>query len=592
MCGIAGKINWEGAVSEEIVVKMRDRMTHRGPDDYGITNLNNAVLGHRRLSIIDLSKQAAQPMCSPDKRYWIVYNGEVYNFRDIRKELEKEGFVFRSHSDTEVVLSSYICWGRGCLSKFNGMFVLAIWDAAKKELFLARDRFGKKPLYCWREGSRFSFASELEALLCDKDIPRKISYEALNCYLALGYILSPMTLYKDIFRLECASYMLLTDSGRRVQSGRYWDYALHFRKKTGFSEVDIAENVLGLLDKAVRRRMVSDVPLGAFLSGGIDSSSVAALMKKYHQGDLHTFSIGFPQKSYNELRDADRAAKWIGSVHHNRVSQGGGELINEALAAYDEPFSDSSFIPTYELSKLTSSYVKVALSGDGADEIFAGYITYMADRLRLKTDFIPQPLKKVLARVSASTKIGNGKKLPWFYKQKQFFRGALYPPEKAHYCWRLIFDEEERIAILGEGYRDLVYASDPFLTFKKYYDATRDLHWLDRHLYVDAMTWLTDDILVKVDRAAMKNSLEVRSPYLDVELAEFTASIPAELKVNGLKTKYILKKSLKNTLPSFIINKKKSGFNAPVGAWLGYRGLDEFKAFNRFIFDRFAKGLN
>ena len=593
MCGIAGEWKWDGSKPDEALVReMCSRMIHRGPDDEGIVCLENIALGHRRLSIIDLSQRAHQPMASSDNRYHIVYNGEVYNFREIRDELKKAGVNFRSESDTEVVLYSYAEWGPACLNKFNGMFAFAIWDDKSKELFLARDRFGKKPLYYHLDPGSIAFASELSALSCDKRIARDISYEALNCYLALGYILSPLTIYKDMFKLEPASYMLIGNSGKNIKKRRYWNYADSFRTKRLDGEKELAGNILELLKSSVRKRMISDVPLGAFLSGGIDSSSVACLARRYHDGDMHTFSIGFEEKSYNELADADRAASFIGTIHHNGICKAGGalELLNLAIDAYDEPFADNSLIPTVELAKFTSSYVKVALSGDGADEIFAGYITYKADRYYKYAKLIPRLIRKMLIGLSDQGVPASRKKVGFRYRQKQFLYGTLFPAERAHYSWRLIFNPEERIAILGEEHKDLVYDTDPYFIFEKYYNSVKDLRWLDRHLYVDAMTWLTDDILVKVDRASMRSSLEVRCPYLDVELVNYAASVPAELKMKGLTTKYILKRSLFGVLPGYIINKKKSGFNAPTGVWLKTSGgLDEFRAFNKYVFDRKVK---
>lgn len=590
MCGIAGIINWEHSPDRASLDKMCKKLTHRGPDDFGIISLANIALGHRRLSIIDLTSNAHQPMASKDGRYYIVYNGEVYNFKELREELKQEGIIFKSASDTEVVLYSYIRWGSKCLNKFNGMFSFAIWDDKRRELFLARDRFGKKPLYYYYDHNNFIFASELNALILNEIVPRDISYESLNCYLALGYILSPLTIYTNVYKLEPATYLFISNQGKSVIKTKYWDYAESFRRKTNAAERDIAANVLELLTNSIKRRMISDVPVGAFLSGGIDSSSIVAIMKKYHSGDLHTFSIGFEEKDYNELKDADKAAKWINTLHHGKVislDESSG-LIDEAISVYDEPFADNSLIPTVELSRIASSFVKVSLSGDGADEIFAGYITYKADRLHGYANIIPSPLKRLIYKLSLPGSINN-KKIGFGYKQKQFFYGTLYNSEKAHYLWRNIFSPEERTRLLGEKFRDLVYDTDPFYIFKKFYNSVKDLHWLDRSLYVDAMTWLTDDILVKVDRASMNKSIEVRCPYLDVDLVSFVASIPSGLKMRGLKTKYILKKSLNSVLPDFILNKKKSGFNAPVGNWINFEGINEFKAFNKYVFHKRMK---
>lgn len=588
MCGIAGKICWNSHPAANSVVKMCEKMIHRGPDDYGIVSLQHAVLGHRRLSIIDLSQKARQPMVSSDQRYFIVYNGEVYNFRELRKDLEGFGVIFKSDSDTEVVLYSFIHWGPGCLDKFNGMFSFAIWDNVSNSLFLTRDRFGKKPLYYFMNSQGLVFASELNALICDQDVPTHLSYEALNCFLALGYILSPMSVYKDICKLEPATYLSISDSGKNIRKVRYWDYADKFKAKSTYNENETAAKLNELLELSVKRRMVSDVPIAAFLSGGIDSSSVVRLLKKLHQGPLHTFSIGFDQPEYSEIEDARRAAQWIGTMHHDRICRIGEfrDSLNTAIDAYDEPFADNSLVPTLELTKFTSGYVKVALSGDGADEVFAGYLTYKADKLHAYAKIIPVQIRMRLLDFITSFPGSPKNKIGLRYKQKQFLYGSLFSPEKAHYCWRLIFNPEERVNILGEKYRELVYDTDPYLIFERHYLHVRDLHWLDRNLYVDAMTWLADDILVKVDRASMNNSIEVRCPYLDVDLVSFSASIPAEFKMKNFITKYILKKSLQNILPRFILKKRKSGFNAPVGKWIGYDGIDEFQAFTKYVFQR------
>lgn len=589
MCAIAGKLKWdEQRVSGEGIEAMCAHMAHRGPDDKGIVSLNNIVLGHRRLSIIDLSHNARQPMSTPDQRYHIVYNGEVYNFKSIRKELEGAGFEFRTSSDTEVVLYSYAHWGVECLSRFNGMFALAIWDAERRELFLARDRFGKKPLYYYsNKGKDFVFASELTALLKDNDVPAVLSLEGLNCYLALGYILSPLTIYEDLYKLEPATYMIVSESG--VKKVRYWDYAAEFRNKTVEKDRDIAVRLLALLADSVKLRMVSDVPVGAFLSGGIDSSSIVCLMKNNHDNILHTFSIGFNIPSYDESADALKVADWLNTTHHEKIlSIDSGDIIDCAIAIYDEPFSDTSLVPMAALSKLASTQVKVVLSGDGADELFAGYITYTADKMYRLLSPVPHFVKETMYKLNRSIEHLTANdtartKLSWHYKRKQFLKGLTGSPELAHYSWRLIHTTEEREEIMGARHRELIHDTDPFHRFKRHYANVEGLNWLDRSLYVDAMTWLPDDILVKVDRASMRSGLEARCPYLDVNLASFAAKIPAELKMRGLRKKHILKLALRDTLPEFILNKKKSGFSSPVGSWLGSTNGDEFKAFNKYV---------
>lgn len=593
MCGIAGKIRWQGVNDSTSVVKMCDKMFNRGPDDFGLVKLENAILGHRRLSIIDLSKEAKQPMSVKDNRFFIVYNGEIYNFLEIRKELETLGFLFKTNSDTEVLLNSYIHWGADCLKKIDGMFSFAIWDNLKNEIFLARDKFGKKPLYYYLNNKGIIFASGIDALIIDEEVPKNISYESVNCFLSLGYILNPNTIYKEVLKLEPACYMVISESGKKVVKRRYWDYREVFLNKTKDNESVITEKIIYLLENAVKKRLISDVPVGAFLSGGIDSSSVVALMKKNHRDVLHTFSVGFDSKTYNEINDSKRAAEIFNVNHNTKICSVNSDLalLDKAIDIYDEPFADNSLIPTYELTKFTSSKVKVALSGDGADEIFAGYITYIADKYYQYAKYLPNSMKVFLSGMGSLFASTNQDRLNWAFKQKQFFKGCQFHEEKAHYTWRNIFTPQERLNLLGDKYKDLVFETDPFLTFKKYYDSVKGMHWLDRHLYVDAMTWLTDDILVKVDRASMHHSLEVRCPFLDSELVSYVASIPAGLKMRGTVTKYILKKSLRGVLPNFITNKRKSGFNAPLGKRLNVSAANEFKAFNKYIFERRIKHL-
>lgn len=589
MCGIAGKTDWKMNMKgrQAAVEKMTQALSHRGPDDHGRLDLQQVSLGHRRLSIIDLSSRASQPMSTGDGRYHIAYNGEVYNFMELRNELRKNSRIeFTSNSDTEVILNCYAEYGTRCFEMFNGMFAIAIWDEKEKELVLARDRFGKKPLY-FHQGNdgNIAFASELSALMLDESISREISYEGLNCYLALGYILSPHTYFREVKKLGQASFIKVRN-GSLEGPVSYWNFADAFRIKTKESEEEIAGKIVSLLKQSVKRRMISDVPVGAFLSGGIDSSSVVALMKEFHTGELHTFSVGFKSETYNELPDAERMSSWIGTVHHSMIcnSDDSIDLIDRSIDAYDEPFADNSLIPMVEVSMLASQYVKVALSGDGADEMFAGYITYKADKYHAIARHVPNFMKKLMA--AALETRGNGKKLSWQYKQRQFLNGSLHDADKAHYLWRQYFSPEERLKILGPGKRDLVYDTDPFARFKKFYDEAEGLGRLDRNLYVDCMTWLSDDILVKVDRSTMHWGLEARSPYLDPELACYAASIPSELKMKGMETKYILKKALRKILPDFVLDKRKSGFNAPVGSWLGSNGADEFRTFNKYVYDR------
>jgi asparagine synthase (glutamine-hydrolysing) len=588
MCGIAGRLTYgESIGNKEIVEQMCENMVHRGPDFGSVKSFGKIVLGHRRLKIIDLSEDANQPMTDETGRYTIVFNGEIYNFKELQSDLKRLGYNFQTSSDTEVLLAAFKEWGTLCLPKLNGMFAFAVWDNFKKSLFLARDRFGKKPLFYSNGNGKFSFASETKAMLKDPLISGTPCYEAVNCYLTLGYILNPLTMYSDVRQLEPGSYIIVSEDGNIIEKSRYWNYAELFRTKTALNKNEIIENIRGLLSASVKRRMISDVPVGAFLSGGIDSSSIVSVMKKFHQGDLHTFSVGFKQNSYNELPDADKVAEWAGTIHHGIVVDASDNisLLHKAIEVSDQLFSDNSIIPMIEVSKLASTEIKVVLSGDGADELFAGYITYTADNLLKRSKLIPLPLRHLLSSTSIRLNPFTKGKIDFDYKRQQFFNGSLFDYRKAHYLWRLIFNEEERIQILGEDHRELVYDTDPYRIFSKYYEEANDLEKLDQHLYVDVMTWLTDDILVKVDRSTMNSSIEARCPYLDIELASFVASIPASIKMKNGTKKYILKKALKGIVPDFVLTKKKSGFNAPVKNWLEATDSNEFKTYNRYVYN-------
>ena len=587
MCGICGKVNFFKTPDPDTVSKMCDRIRHRGPDFGRVMKIDEtAVFGHRRLSIIDLSEKAHQPIQDPSGRYTIAYNGEVYNFQTIKKELIDLGYNFISTSDTEVVLYSYMRWGSAVLKRFNGMFAIAIWDSREKELFLARDRFGKKPLYYTFLNGEVSFASELTAIMADEGISKiaKPSISALNHYLAMGYILSPLTIYKDIYKLEPATFTKIKD-GKIIEKTRYWEYKDHFHERSRQSESEIIENLDHLIDKAVKARLISDVPVGAFLSGGLDSSGVTSYTKKHIGSALHTFSVGFASGSYNESEDARIVSEHVKTIHHAMLLKDdlSETAIKNCVSAFDEPFSDTSLIPMVEVAALASKHITVVLSGDGADEIFGGYETYRADAIKKRLDIIPAFLRRACAFILNKFSIETNRKVGLGFKIRQFSKGLARDFQYAHYCWRELHGEAERIALLGMENAEEIKISDPLLVFKKYYDETEGLDPLSRHLYVDAKTWLVDDILVKVDRSTMASSIEARAPFLDSDLVEYAASIPSRLKLNGSCGKYILKRVLEKYLPKSTIYKKKAGFNAPVNIWLKNSGENEFRFFNRFV---------
>jgi asparagine synthase (glutamine-hydrolysing) len=540
-----------------------------------------------------VSSSASQPMQDASGRYQIVFNGEIYNYQEIKKQLQSKGYRFNNNSDTEVILNAYAEWGKDCLKLFNGMFALAIWDTEQKMMFIARDRFGKKPFYYTiLPNNTFLFASEISALLTHPKVSREIDMEAVNCYLSIGYILAPLSIYKNIKKFPAASYGILSNGGNNFQMHSYWDYAEYLSKPKVSDEAAIKENLKEHILSAVNYRLISDVPVGAFLSGGVDSSSIVAAVRKQHNKELCTFSIGFDQDSYNEINEAREIAKLFNTNHYDELLnvENSKELILQSVDLFDEPFSDNSLIPMYKVSELASKHVKVVLSGDGADELFGGYITYKADGYYQKYQKMPAVLRKLAYNLVKNNKINEQQKIGFQYKLRQFLQGGRGDYSTAHYSWRLIFPPEIRQRIMGNEYKELINDTDPLRTFKKYFEKVKHLHWLDQALYVDAMTWLTDDILVKVDRTTMKHGLEARAPYLDVNLVEYAATINPLLKLNKGVTKYILKEALTDWLPQSTLYRKKSGFNAPVGSWIGNAEGDEFRSFNIFVYNRKING--
>jgi asparagine synthase (glutamine-hydrolysing) len=570
MCGICGKLSWSEPPAREIVEKMNKKIAHRGPDDDGVTSIGSVVLGHRRLAIIDLSPLGKQPMADISGKYWIVFNGEIYNFFEIRAELSRSGVLFRSQGDTEVILEAYKRWGVDCAKRFNGMFAFALWDIPSQRLFLARDRLGKKPLYYYvfPDGG-ISFASELKSLCEDSGIPRILNLDALNHYLSLNYTLSAEAMIKDVRKLPAAHYMVV-EKDRLPQQTCYWNLAASFHNKRKFqSESEAAMELRALIDDSVRLRLVSDVPLGAFLSGGVDSSAIVAAMCQYHSPqDVHSFSVGFREKSYNELDEARQVASALGVSHRDTVILPDAEQLLSRMVYYaDEPFADTSMIPMYLLAGFSRKNVTVCLSGDGGDEVFAGYETYTADKLHHMTQWLPGWLSRGLYRAFSRLWPVTYDKVSFDYKVRQFLEGHAYPAPRAHYYWRTIFSEDEKRLLLPESLHGIIEA-DPYTHFLKFNAEVEECHYLDRGMYVDIKTWLVDDILTKVDRSTMAHALEARAPLLDYRVVEFAASLPVDLKMKFMRKKYIFRKSQTGRVPQAALNRPKQGFNSPVSHWL------------------------
>ena len=564
MCGICGKINFHNEpVDETLLKRMASTIAHRGPDDEGIYVKDGIGLGHRRLSIIDLSPLAHQPMSNEDGTIWIVFNGEIYNFLDLKKDLIKRGHIFRSHSDTEVILHLYEEEGTECVQKLRGMFAFAIWDDNNKSLFLTRDRVGKKPLYYWYDKNTFVFASEIKAILQDITFQRRPDYLAIHHYLTFQDVPSPLNAFEGIKKLPPAHYLILKNG--QIEIKRYWKLSYLPKHKLGVEE--IKREIVERLKEAVKIRLISDVPLGAFLSGGIDSSATVALMAGMMDEPVKTFSIGFKEESYNELRYAKMVAERYKTDHTEFIVEPKAmEVIDKLVWHYNEPFADSSAIPTYYVSKLAREHVTVILNGDGGDENFAGYGRYAANEFSRKIhNFFPTPAARAILPFVMLLPHGKDPK-NFFWRLKRFLQEYLKSPELRNGHWLCHFTNEMKSELYTDGFTDKVSVDSFELLFDKYRDAEAD-SFLDKTLYADVMMYLPDDLLVKVDVASMANSLEARSPFLDHEFMEFVAGIPSELKLKGRTTKYILKEALRGILPDEVLFREKMGFGVPIDHW-------------------------
>jgi asparagine synthase (glutamine-hydrolysing) len=565
MCGICGKINLNNEpIDKALLRKMTSCLSHRGPDDEGLYIKGNVGLGHRRLSVIDLSQFAHQPMSNEDGTIWIVYNGEIYNFPALREDLIKRGHVFRSRSDTETIIHLYEEHGTGCLKYLRGMFAFAIWNDKDKSLFLARDRIGKKPLYYMHSKDSFAFASEIKSILWDDNFQRKPDYTAIHHYLTYQYVPSPWTAFEGIKKLPAAHYLVLKNGNIEVK--RYWK--LSYLPKHTIKEKDLKAEIIERLKEAVRIRLISDVPLGAFLSGGIDSSTVVALMSGIMKEPVKTFSIGFKEEKYNELGYARMIAEKFRTDHTEFIVEPKAvEILDKLVWHYNEPFADSSAIPTYYVSKLAREHVTVILNGDGGDENFAGYGRYKANQVSgFMHSFVPLPLARLvypLVRLIPHGKDPDN----FFWRLKRFLQEYTNTPELRNAQWLCHFTTEMKEDIYTDDFLCRFANTDSFeLILNRCGEAEAD-SFLDRVLYADVMMYLPDDLLVKVDVASMANSLEARSPFLDHEFMEFAAGIPAEMKLKGLTTKYILKEALRNILPDEVLFREKMGFGVPIDYW-------------------------
>jgi asparagine synthase (glutamine-hydrolysing) len=598
MCGIAGVVATNGASPDPAVLERMTRaLAHRGPDAEGIVVDGPAGFGHRRLSILDLSAAANQPMRDATGRFILVFNGEIYNFRDVRQELEGLGHVFTTTGDSEVLLAALRQWGPDGLHQLIGMFAFALWDTTRKKLLLGRDRLGKKPLFFARlPGDGIAFASEPQAVAAHPDIARQIDPTSLAHYLRLNYVPCNRSLFVGVESLPPACYAEF-EPGRGLRVVRYWDLAAKFGEKRSFrSEEQAAEELRALIDDAVRLRLVSDVPLGAFLSSGVDSSTiVASMLKQREPSSIFTFSSGFTEDSYDESPLAEKLAARFGIVHRTQsLDPRTLDLVPAIVAAAAEPLADTSVLPMYFLSRFTRESVTVALSGDGGDECFAGYETYVADRLHRIASHSPRWLRRQLPGLLDRILPVDHRKVGWPEKLRRFSGALARPFPEAHASWRDIFARGEIDSVMRPAWRVAATENAGLYEdyFARHFAEVQDCDPIDQATYVDIKTWLVDDILVKADRMSMAHSLEARCPLLDHRVVELAAQLPVDLKLRGFSKKHVLRLSQRGRLPGWVLDRRKQGFNAPVSHWvLGpLRELCQDTLFSRAMGDWFDAG--
>ena len=565
MCGIAGTVRRDGAADPALVERMCAALEHRGPDQRGIHAEGPVGLGIQRLRVVDL-EGGDQPIYNEDKTVAVVLNGEIYNFRELRRRLEASGHRFRSDGDTETIVHLYEEEGLDCVRSLDGMFAFALWDAPRRRLLIARDRVGKKPLFYSLGAGGLSFASELRALLEDDEVPRDIDEQALDCYLAYGYVPAPLSAFRAVRKLQPATRMVY--EGGEVALERYWQ--LDYSHKHAVEDAsELHAPLLEQLRRATRRRLVADVPLGAFLSGGIDSSAVVAAMAQETSGPVRTFSIGFDDERFDELAHARQVAQQFGTEHEElRVSPDAIAIAPRIARHYGEPFADSSAIPSFYLAEMTRRHVTVALNGDGGDESFAGYTRYAANVLAGRIERVPAPLRRLGGDLAS--------RLPESAEQQSArnrlrrLGGSLGLDGAGRYeRYVSLFDREQRADLYSDEQRaalgDSQFAAEAIAEpWRQASGADR----LDVLLEVDVRTYLPGDLLTKIDIATMAHSLEARSPFLDPELMQFAASIPAPLKLQGMEKKRILRDALRAWLPGSVLDRPKQGFSVPLAGWL------------------------
>lgn len=593
MCGIFGMIDSQVPDLAQMIGATQ-MLQHRGPDDWGVTAListqagrapvvgpfdqrvqvrtiaqeYSVVLGHRRLSIIDLTKAGRQPMVDPESGNWITYNGEIYNFKAIRQDLRAHGYTFHSRTDTEVLLLAYRQWGIQCVDRLQGMFAFGIWDAVGQRLVLGRDRVGKKPLFYYQDKTRFVFASELKALLAVPGVDRRVNPSAIDEYLTYGYVPGAQTIFREVQKVP-PGHLLIWEKGK-LSLLPYWEPRPAFvsPRHTQQSEEAWREEVRRRVEECVEARLVGDVPMGAFLSGGIDSSAVVGLMARRMPDRLKTFSIGFREQSFNELGHARVVADHYRTDHHEFIVEPrAADLLHKLVWYLDEPFADASVLPTYLLAQLAREHVKVVLTGDGSDESFAGYESYRIEQYVAWYGRVPGPVRHVLASLLGHAPESTSRTAV-LRRAKRFIEKADL--DIAHREWRTFFPLDLKRNLYSTSFREAVGSGNALDRRVRAFLESEGLDWVTRLQLWDFLAYLPDDLMVKTDRATMAHGLEARCPFLDHTLIEACAAMPPHLKVHGRDTKYILKRALEGIVPHEIIHRPKQGFAVPVSRW--FRG--------------------
>lgn len=572
MCGICGIVRYNGESDPDdsrIIEEMKQAMVYRGPDNQGTYQNRGVTLGHQRLSIIDLSEHGRQPMPNEDETLWIVYNGEIYNFRELKSQyrLEESGHRFRSRTDTEILIHLYEELGTDMFRHLNGMFALAIWDIRKQELILARDRFGIKPLFYTQLPDRFLFASEIKCIMKDPAYQPHLNPQAAYDYFTFDYVPGDQTIFQGIQEVPSWHYMKVTSTGN-MELVRYDD--IDYDIDTSLSESDILTEIDHLIEQAVQRQLVSDVPLGVLLSGGMDSSALVAYIKRITDQTIKTFSIGFEESSFNELPYAKMVAEHYHADNQHVIIDPGKvrEMLPKYLSYIDEPYADGSAIPTYYVSQLAKQQVTVVLSGEGGDEVFAGYDTHLAYLARHRFRRIPSVIRNhIMAPIINRLPVSH-KKLSLEFRMKRFLGGIDLTPEHAHLWWRTVLSESQKQQLFTE---DFFHTYNPEPSVRWFEALFRNSHAkddLNRLLYIDAGLFLPDDLMIKNDRMTMAHSLEARVPFTDNDLYRFLARVPVSMKLKHNVKKYLLRKVCNPILPKAVINKKKVGLEIPYSQWM------------------------